>query len=102
MGPDRLKRITVEEGKCGGHSCIRGMRIRVSDVLDLISAGVSFDQILAEFPSLKRDDILAAIEWGKSPDAQPRQDDAIDDIFDTAEIEAGVGEGATERKNWYR
>ena len=63
MNADRLQRITVEEGKCGGRPCIRGMRIRVSDVLDLISAGVSFDQILTDFPSLEREDIVAAVEY---------------------------------------
>jgi uncharacterized protein (DUF433 family) len=102
MGADRLKRITVEEGKCGGRPCVRGMRIRVSDILDLLSAGTSYDQILADFPSLEREDILAAIEWAKSPDALPRQDGAIDEVFDATEVESGVGEGAMERKNWYR
>ena len=63
MNPDRLKRITVEEGKCGGRPCIRGMRIRVSDVLDLIGSGVSFEQILVDYPSLEREDILAAVEY---------------------------------------
>jgi uncharacterized protein (DUF433 family) len=63
MNAERLKRITVEEGKCGGRPCIRGMRIRVKDVLDLISAGVSFDQILEDHPSLEREDILAAVEY---------------------------------------
>jgi len=63
MNTDRLQRITVEEGKCGGRPCIRGMRIRVSDVLDLISAGVSFDQILIDYPSLEREDIVAAVEY---------------------------------------
>jgi uncharacterized protein (DUF433 family) len=63
MNADRLQRITVEEGKCGGRPCIRGLRIRVSDVLDLISAGVSFDQILSDSPSLERDDIVAAVEY---------------------------------------
>ena len=63
MNADRLQRITVEEGKCGGRPCIRGMRIRVSDILDLISAGVSFEQILTDYPSLEREDILAAVEY---------------------------------------
>lgn len=63
MNEDRLRRITVEEGKCGGRPCIRGMRIRVSDVLDLISAGASFEQILIDFPSLEREDIVAAVEY---------------------------------------
>jgi uncharacterized protein (DUF433 family) len=58
-----LKRITVEEGKCGGRPCIRGKRIRVTDVLQLLSAGASFEEILEDYPSLEREDILAAIEY---------------------------------------
>ena len=63
MSPDRLRRITVEAGKCGGRPCIRGQRIRVTDVLELIAGGASFDEILADYPSLDRDDILAAIDY---------------------------------------
>jgi uncharacterized protein (DUF433 family) len=58
-----LRRITVEAGKCGGRPCIRGMRIRVVDVLHLLSAGASFEEILANYPYLEREDILAAIEY---------------------------------------
>ncbi|MBM3859970.1 MAG: DUF433 domain-containing protein [Verrucomicrobia bacterium] len=58
-----LKRITVEVGKCGGRPCIRGKRIRVTDVLELLSAGASFDEILEDYPFLEREDILAAIEY---------------------------------------
>lgn len=63
MKAERLKRITVEEGKCGGRPCIRGLRIRVSDVLDLIAAGASYEEILADYPFLEKEDILAAIEY---------------------------------------
>ncbi len=63
MKPERLNRITVEEGKCGGRPCIRGFRLRVSDVLELLSAGASMDEILADYPFLEREDILAAIEY---------------------------------------
>jgi uncharacterized protein (DUF433 family) len=63
MNNERLKRITVEEGKCGGRPCIRGLRIRVSDILDLLAAGASFEEILSDYPSLEREDILAAIEY---------------------------------------
>ena len=63
MNPERLKRITVEEGKCGGRPCIRGYRMRVTDVLDLLAAGASFDEILADYPFLEREDIYAAIEY---------------------------------------
>ena len=63
MNSDRLKRITVEEGKCGGRPCIRGLRIRVSDILDLLAAGASVQEILSDYPTLEREDIIAAIEY---------------------------------------
>lgn len=63
MNLERLGRITVEEGKCGGRPCIRGQRIRVTDVLELLGAGASFEEILADYPSLEREDILAAIDY---------------------------------------
>ena len=56
-------RITIEPGKCGGKPCLRGMRIRVSDVLELLANGASCEEILADYPSLERDDILAAIAY---------------------------------------
>ncbi len=58
-----LKRITIEEGKCGGRPCVRHKRIRVVDILDLLSAGASFEEILEDYPFLEREDILAAIEY---------------------------------------
>lgn len=63
MSLERLSRITVEEGKCGGRPCIRGLRIRVKDVLELLSAGASFEEILKDYPFLEREDILAAIDY---------------------------------------
>ena len=62
MNLERLSWITVEEGKCGGRPCIRGHRLRVSDVLELLSAGASFEEILKDYPFLEREDILAAID----------------------------------------
>jgi uncharacterized protein (DUF433 family) len=56
-----LKRITVNPRQCGGRPCIRGMRIRVSDVLDLFAAGLSVEQILEEMPDLEADDLRAAL-----------------------------------------
>ena len=52
-------RITYNPAQCGGKPCIRGMRIRVSDVLDLYAAGLSPDQILAELPDLEPEDLQA-------------------------------------------
>ncbi|HEV2348689.1 MAG TPA: DUF433 domain-containing protein [Terriglobia bacterium] len=63
MDPERLKRITIEEGKCGGRPCIRRQRIRVSDILELLAAGASIEEVLSDYPSLEREDILAAIEY---------------------------------------
>ncbi len=63
MSKERLQRITVEEGKCGGRPCVRGDRIRVTEVLDLLAAGASMEEILADDTFLEREDILAAIEY---------------------------------------
>jgi uncharacterized protein (DUF433 family) len=57
---DLLKRITSNPEQCGGRPCIRGMRIRVTDVLDLFAAGLSAEQILEEMPDLEADDLRAA------------------------------------------
>lgn len=56
-----LERITVSSEQCGGRPCIRGMRIRVSDVLELLAAGESREQILADYPYLEAEDITAAL-----------------------------------------
>lgn len=58
-----LDRITVNSAQCGGRPCIRGLRIRVSDVLELLGQGVEVETILADFPDLERDDISAALLW---------------------------------------
>ncbi|MDP3069035.1 MAG: DUF433 domain-containing protein [Opitutaceae bacterium] len=63
MNSELLKRITVEPGKCGGRPCIRGMRMRVTDILQLLSADASYEEILEDYPDLERDDILAAIAY---------------------------------------
>ncbi|MFM7170388.1 MAG: DUF433 domain-containing protein [Cyanobium sp.] len=56
-------RITHNPAQCGGKPCIRGMRIRVSDVLDLYAAGLSSDQILSELPDLEPEDLKAALSY---------------------------------------
>ncbi len=63
MQAERLSRITIDDGQCGGRPCIRGMRIRVSDILELLGAGASFEEVLEDYPYLEREDILAAIEY---------------------------------------
>jgi uncharacterized protein (DUF433 family) len=63
MNFELLKRVTIEPGKCGGRPCIRGMRMRVTDILQLLSAGASHEEILQDYPDLAPEDILAAIEY---------------------------------------
>ncbi len=58
-----LERITVNPEQCGGRPCIRGMRIRVVDVLDLLAAGLSAGEILKEMPDLEMDDIKGALQY---------------------------------------
>ena len=56
-----LQRITIRSEQCGGRPCIRGMRIRVVDVLELLASGESHSQILEDFPYLEADDIAACL-----------------------------------------
>lgn len=56
-----LDRITLNPRQCGGRPCLRGMRIRVTDVLDLFAAGLSAEQILEEMPDLEMDDLTASL-----------------------------------------
>ncbi|HEV8512450.1 MAG TPA: DUF433 domain-containing protein [Cyclobacteriaceae bacterium] len=63
MEANWLERITVDPEKCGGRPCIRGMRIRVIDILDLLSAGLNREQILEELPDLEIADIEAALKY---------------------------------------
>jgi len=58
-----LDRITSEPDKCGGRPCIRGMRIRVADVLEMLAANVPTEQILADFPDLEAEDIQACLQF---------------------------------------
>ena len=63
MKPSLLDRITIDPGKCGGRPCIRGLRIRVTDILGLLSSGASHQEILEDYSLLEDDDILAALEY---------------------------------------
>jgi uncharacterized protein (DUF433 family) len=63
MNPERLSRITVNDAQCGGRPCIRGMRIRVTDVLALLAAGATFDEVLEHYPYLEREDLLASMDY---------------------------------------
>ena len=56
-------RITHNPEQCGGKPCIRGMRIRVSDILELYASGLSSEEILADFPDLEAEDLKAALDY---------------------------------------
>jgi uncharacterized protein (DUF433 family) len=58
-------RITVNPQQCGGRPCIRGMRIRVIDVLDLLASGMSREEILADYPELEPQDIEASLRFAR-------------------------------------
>jgi uncharacterized protein (DUF433 family) len=57
------QRITIDPNVCGGRPCIRGMRVRVTDVLDLLAAGASNEEILDDYPYLEAADISAALAY---------------------------------------
>ena len=63
MSQSLLDRVTIEPGKCGGRPCIRGRRMRVSDLLELLAHGATIDELVADYPALERDDVLAAIAY---------------------------------------
>ncbi len=66
-----VERITVNSGQCGGRPCIRGMRIRVVDVLDLLATGLSQQQVLEELPDLEAEDISACLKFASSQLSPP-------------------------------
>jgi len=57
------ERITVDPELCGGRPCVRGMRIRVQDVIDLFATGLSASQILEEMPDLEDADLKACLSY---------------------------------------
>lgn len=63
---DWRERITFNPGQCGGRPCIRGMRIRVTDVLDLLAVGLSTREVLKELPDLEAGDIEASVRYARS------------------------------------
>lgn len=58
-----LHRITSDHERCGGRPCVRDLRVRVRDVLDLLAAGASREEILRDMPLLESEDITAALEY---------------------------------------
>lgn len=69
--PNVADRITVNPKQCGGRPCIRGMRIRVADVLDLLASGVSRDEILDDYPDLETEDIEACLRFASQRVSHP-------------------------------
>ncbi|MDT7855262.1 DUF433 domain-containing protein [Rubrivirga sp. S365] len=68
---DWHQRITIDPEQCGGRPCIRGMRVRVSDVLDLLAAGLSPDEVVEELPYLERADVEASLKYASEATSQP-------------------------------
>lgn len=66
-----INRITVDPTVCSGRPCIRGLRMRVKDVLDLLAAGASREEILADYPYLEDDDITAVLEFAARQSDHP-------------------------------
>jgi len=60
---DYRERITIDPNQCGGRPCIRGLRMRVKDILDLLAAGASREEILEDYPYLETEDITAALQY---------------------------------------
>ena len=60
---NHLDRITIDPGICGGRPCIRGMRVRVKDILKMLASGMSREEILQDYPYLEEEDIKAALEY---------------------------------------
>ena len=58
-----LDRITINPEQCGGRPCIRGMRIRVMDILDLLASGATHEEIIEDYPYLEAADITAALSY---------------------------------------
>jgi uncharacterized protein (DUF433 family) len=57
-----LDRITLNPEQCGGRPCIRSTRLRVTDILELLAAGATFEEVMADYP-VEREDILAALQY---------------------------------------
>ncbi|EIQ00918.1 hypothetical protein OpiT1DRAFT_05476 [Opitutaceae bacterium TAV1] len=66
MSKNYLDRITLEPGKCGGRPCIRGYRLRVKDVLDLLAAGATGREILDDYDFLEPEDIRACLQYASA------------------------------------
>lgn len=66
-----LHRVSIDPALCGGRPCLRGLRIRIRDVLDLLAAGASREEILGDYPMLEAEDITAALEYAARQNDHP-------------------------------
>ncbi|MBY0232526.1 MAG: DUF433 domain-containing protein [Gemmataceae bacterium] len=64
-----LSRITIDPDICHGKPCVRGLRYPVETLLELLSSGMTHDEILADYPDLERDDLLAVLAYLPKPGA---------------------------------
>ena len=71
MSDALMSRITSRPEQCGGHPCIRGMRIRVADILSMLAGGSTEDEVLSDFPDLEREDIRAALAYASAQLGHP-------------------------------
>ncbi len=71
MKENLLQRITLDSGKCGGRPCIRHMRIRVMDVLDMLASDMSKEEILEDYPYLEAEDITAVLLYAARQSDHP-------------------------------
>ncbi len=67
----QLDRITIDPNQCGGRPCIRGQRIRVKDVLEMLASGMNRDEILDDYPYLEPEDISASLEYAARQSDHP-------------------------------
>lgn len=67
----RLDRITVNPNQCGGRPCIRGSRVRVKDILDMLAGGSTREEIVRDYPYLEDEDIAAALEFAARQSDHP-------------------------------
>ncbi|MBY0508536.1 MAG: DUF433 domain-containing protein [Rhodospirillaceae bacterium] len=66
-----LSRITIRAEQCHGEPCIRGMRVRVADVLEMLAGGMTHEQILTDLPYLEADDIRAVLTYAAQEVGHP-------------------------------
>ena len=69
--PNLLDRVTIDPEVCGGRPCIRGMRVRVKDILDMLAGGATRAEILSDYPYLQDEDITAALEFASRATDHP-------------------------------